>query len=100
MIPADRISERLGRLADHLAEAREGGVERAHTSAQLAHGQDATIALPEKLSEDDQWRVHRCASMASGPVCQHCLASDRQQWCDVSCAASPDRKLKGSRLRQ
>jgi hypothetical protein len=58
----DRAAARLGRIADHLAEESSSyESRRQHTAAQISGTDSATIALPEKLSEDDQWRVHRCA---------------------------------------
>jgi hypothetical protein len=52
---------RLGKLADHLAEeCIYDEARREHTAAHTRATESTTIALPEKLSDDHQWRVHRC----------------------------------------
>ena len=89
----DRASERLGRVADQLrpdAADEQSGLARQPCSSALASGQSATIALPEKLSEDNQWRVHRCGCSQS---CLWLLTwHDRDaRWpSDKFCAASDD----------
>lgn len=54
-------AERLRRLGDQLAAAEQHGLQQEATSVKYDSSQSDTVALPEKLSEDSEWRVHRCA---------------------------------------
>ena len=60
----ERAAARVARLAEQLAPAAEGEragdvLARQRTAAHAGAADDATVALPEKLSDDTYWRVHR-----------------------------------------
>lgn len=54
----EQANRRLGLLASHLSGVQDDGLALNPTSAATAT-ESATVALPEKLCDDPDWRVNR-----------------------------------------